>query len=292
MRGLWKRMATLLLTAAVCAALPGCAGRAESAESAPQVTALFLNVGKADAALFWLDGKTYMIDTGKKAGADELLATLAAYGVEKIDGLVITHTDKDHVGGLKPMLKSGLQVEMLYAPRFSVDAEKDHPVAKAAEKYDVPLTWMTAGDEIAVSEGITFRALGPLVLDEENENNNSLVLRLITPEGDMLLTGDMEKTEELDLLAAGAVAQAQVLKVGHHGDGDASQKAFLYVVRPQVAVISTDSVAEPDTPDANVLRRLRELKAGIYVTQDAAVGVRVALKAGTATAELVGEKGR
>lgn len=261
----------------------------ESAQPASQpVRVLFLNVGKADAALFMLGDKRYLIDTGTKDSADALLRALHYFEVTALDGAIITHTDSDHVGGLKALLKSDIPVAQLYASAFyNTKTIEKHPVYKQAEKYQVPLSWVGAGDEIAVSEGFKFTALGPLSLDPTNENNNSLVLRLTTPQGEMLLTGDMEVPEETELLGAGLIQPAAVLKVGHHGDGDASSAAFLYSVKPQIAVISTNSLAEMDTPDAAVMGRLWNIGAEVFVTQKATCGVQVTLKDGVAVGKLV-----
>ena len=120
-----------------------------------------------------------------------------------------------------------------------------------------------------------------------DKHRQRLVLRLITPHGDMILTGDMEVPEEQALLAAGLVESAAVLKVGHHGDDDASSAAFIYTVRPQIAVISTNTLEEPDTPDAAVVGRLWDVGAEVLVTQKATCGVLVTLADGNAIGRLV-----
>lgn len=132
-------LVVLLLLAGACA-------RAQE-----QVQALFINVGKADAALFFLDDQRFLVDTGTKDSYDQLERVLEAYGVTRLNGVVITHTDKDHVGGLKKLLKSEIAVDRVYAGALhSEKSLEDHPVYEAAEKYAVPLTWLSAGDSIAL----------------------------------------------------------------------------------------------------------------------------------------------
>ena len=266
----------LLLTLGACA-------RAET-----EVSALFINVGKADAALYLLGDQRFLIDTGTKDSYDQLERVLEAYGVQRLDGVLITHTDKDHVGGLKKLLKSGIAVDALYAGTLhSEKSLEDHPVYEAAEKYDVPLTWLSAGDVIDLGNGCTFQVLGPLSQDDEDENNNSLVLRLLTPQGDMLLTGDMELEEENELIEAGLISQAAVLKVAHHGRDDTTSRQFALLVRPQWAVISTSTAERPDTPSAKVLSYLRDARASVAVTQEAQVGILITLEGGQASAEAI-----
>ena len=249
-------------------------------------SALFINVGKADCAALFVEGKTYLVDTGAKGSSEAMLRALDAYDVEYIDGVFITHTDKDHVGGLTALLQSDIVVERLYAPQLHKhDNIEKHPVNEASKEENIPLTWLAAGDVVTAGEGSVFTVLGPVSRDVENENNNSLVLHLRTPHGDMLLTGDMEAEAEAELLAAGSVPQSAVLKVAHHGKKGTSSDLFLSIVRPQWAVVSTDTNVEPNTPAARVVRQLWALKAGVAVTQTVTCGILVTLHDGVATAE-------
>lgn len=258
------------------------------APASAEVRALFANVGKADAALFWLGDARYLVDTGHKDSYEQLQRVLDAYDVTHLDGIIVTHTDKDHVGGLKKLLKNGLAVDRLYAGALhSEEDPQEHPVLEASEKYGVPLVWLSAGDRIEVSQDCAFEVLGPLSRDEEKENNNSLVLRLTTPDGAMLLTGDMEIPEETELIQAGLLSRAEVLKVPHHGEDDATSKRLALLVSPKWAVISTNTQAEPDTPDPKVLRYLAAVGASVAVTQDAQVGILITLTDGTASAQHV-----
>lgn len=277
----YHRLLALVLAAVLL--LAGACARAEG-----PVQALFINVGKADAALFLLGDQRFLVDTGTKGSYDQLERVLTAYGVTRLSGVVITHTDKDHVGGLKKLLKSDIAVDRVYAGTLhSEKSLEDHPVYEAAEKYDAPLTWLSAGETVALADGCAFHVLGPLSQDDEEENNNSLVLRLTTPQGDMLLTGDMELQEESELIEAGLISQAAVLKVAHHGNEDATGWQFVLLARPQWAVISTSSVEKPETPSSKVLSRLKDVKANVAVTQDAEVGILVTLEDGQASAEAV-----
>lgn len=277
----YHRLLPLLLAAVLL--LAGACARAEET-----VQALFINVGKADAALFLLGDQRFLVDTGTKDSYDQLERVLTAYGVTQLSGVVITHTDKDHVGGLKKLLKSDIAVDRVYAGTLhSEKSLEDHPVYEAAEKYGAPLTWLSAGETVALADGCAFHVLGPLSQDDEEENNNSLVLRLTTPQGDMLLTGDMELAEESELIEAGLISQAAVLKVAHHGNEDATSWQFVLLARPQWAVISTSSVEKPETPSSKVLSRLKDVKANVAVTQDAEVGILVTLEDGQAAAEAV-----
>lgn len=268
-----KRLAMLLLLCVMCAA---CAP--VSAEGG--TTLLAINVGKADCLLLQSGGMTYMIDTGLEESWGAVSAVLALHGVTRLDGVILTHTDKDHAGGAWALASSSVVVDGWYAPAYFTGVkEARHPLVKAAALRGETVTWLRAGDTLPLGEG-TLTVLGPVVHDADKENNNSLVLRAETPDGAMLLAGDMEFPEEDSLMAQGLIEPAHVLKVGNHGEADATGDAFARLVKPEVAVVSTNTADEPDTPAPRVLRALGN--ARIVQTQQAQAGVMVTLRSGKA----------
>ena len=116
--------------------------------------------------------------------------------------------------------------------------------------------------------------------DADNENSNSLVLLAAGGGGSVLLTGDMEFPEEASLLNAGLIPHADVLKIANHGEGDATSEQLIAAVSPQVAVISTNTEDEPDTPDPRVIRLLNRYQIQVLQTQHAVSGVLITLRNG------------
>lgn len=258
-----------------------------SADDVPEanlnVELIALNVGKADAIYVAVGDRHYLIDTGTKSGYDHLEDMLESLGVTHLDGVFLTHTDKDHGGGMKKLAESDISVSAWYAA--SIYCKKDaenHQAIKAAKKRDTEVIWLNAGDSLEIGHECRFEILGPLVPDTNNENNNSLVMRLVTPEGNALLAGDMEQEAEERLLLSGADVSAVYLKVAHHGRDDATGEAFAAAVSPEVAVISTCTLEQPDSPAEEVLQTLEHVGASVYVTQDSEIGVRVILRGGQA----------
>ncbi|MCR5297334.1 MAG: MBL fold metallo-hydrolase [Clostridiales bacterium] len=273
-------LASVLLFTASCGAETGGA----------ELSLLAINVRKADALLLRGGGSAYLIDTGAKKSADALLDALRAEGVTRLDGVILTHTHADHAGGLRSLLESGITVEKIYAPAYYVLKKEDgkHPVEKAINKTGYPeenVIWLRAGDTLPLDGG-KLTVIGPLEKNEEAENNNSLVLLAEGGGGSMLLTGDMEFPEESSLLNAGAIPHADVLKVANHGEGDATSTALISAVCPSLAVISTNSEDEPDTPDPRVISLLRNWDVDVRITQDAVTGVLVTLRNGEISVEM------
>lgn len=283
-----KRMWLLLcLLTALTLALPVGQALAESpyADADAPLTLFAVNVGKGDALLLNCGADTYLIDTGARENWGDLSRALAVLQVSRLTGVILTHTDGDHVGGALPLATSSIQVDGWYASAFFTGKESKHPGVAAAAVRGEKLTFLQSGDELPLGTGRLLVA-GPRSASEK-ENCNSLVLVAEAGGGRMLLTGDMEFPEEKELLSAGAIPRCSVLKVGNHGEDDATSEALLKAVKPQIAVISTSTAVEPDTPSTRVLTLLVASKAMIYQTQDASSGVLVTIDGGETTASLM-----
>ena len=254
-----------------------------------QVELFAVNVGKGDALIVRAGDYTCLIDTGKEKAQEQLEVALKALGVEALDAVFITHTDKDHVGGLKWLRESDIEIRAIYASRYYPNTtEKKHPAVKAAKKLDLTVNWLGAGDSVPLGDsGAVFRVLAPAMEIPGDEDDNSLVMMLESPDGRILLTGDMEHVEEAALLSSGANLRCDVLKVANHGDSDATSAALIAACAPSVALISTDSAEKPGTPDAGIVRNLQSIGCAVCVTQDASLGVRITLDGGRVAVENV-----
>ncbi len=254
-----------------------------------QVELFAVNVGKGDALVVRAGDYTCLIDTGKEKAQEQLEVALKALGVEALDAVFITHTDKDHVGGLKWLRESDIEIRAIYASRYYPNTtEKKHPAVKAAKKLDLTVNWLGAGDSVPLGDsGAVFRVLAPAMEIPDDEDDNSLVMMLESPDGRILLTGDMEHVEEAALLSSGADLRCDVLKVANHGDSDATSAALIAACAPSVALISTDSAEKPGTPDAGIVRNLQGIGCAVCVTQDASLGIRVTLDGGRVAVENV-----
>lgn len=254
-----------------------------------QVELFAVNVGKGDALVVRAGDYTCLIDTGKEKAQEQLEVALKALGVEALDAVFITHTDKDHVGGLKWLRESDIEIRAIYASRYYPNTtEKKHPAVKAAKKLDLTVNWLGAGDSVPLGDsGAVFRVLAPAMEIPDDEDDNSLVMMLESPDGRILLTGDMEHVEEAALLSSGADLRCDVLKVANHGDSDATSAALIAACAPSAALISTDSEEKPGTPDAGIVRNLQGIGCAVCVTQDASLGIRVTLDGGRVAVENV-----
>ncbi len=229
---------------------------------------MVLNIGKADCIILSYLDKHFMVDTGYERTSSVMLTALNQMGIDHLDGVFITHCDKDHVGGLNRLLASPIQVDTVYYPAFSLyKMDENHPVIKATTEHNVPALVLNAKETLSFGD-INFQVLGPLYMDTENENNNSLVMTMGTKHGSILLTGDMKFEEEFTLLKEKLFTKCDVLKVAFHGDNSSTSAAFLNATRPRMSVITTSTKEEADTPSPDTLRALKGIGCETYVTQD------------------------
>lgn len=234
-------------------------------------TVVFINAGKADSILVMVDGKNYLIDTGVSDSASIIKDVFVKYGVEKLDGVFLTHTHKDHIGGLKKIAKT-YDIDMVYSADISMNEDDGtNRIEKAVDKNGLKLSKLSAGDRVRIADKLYMEVIAPLKYNKKDDNDNSLVLRLLVNGKVFLFTGDMQFAEEQTLLDAGTDVSADVLKVGNHGNPDATSEQFAKAVNPEIAIITTDTSV--DTDSAN--ERVKKLFSKVLLTQDYKFGIKI-----------------
>jgi len=280
MKKLWLLILAVVLLCS--AARPG----SVKAEKGGEMTLLSVNVRKGDAHLLRCGESVYLIDTGKKKNYDTLYRVLKENGIDHLTGVILTHSHSDHTGGLKQLVKSDIRIDHVYTSAYFVPEEEDkeNPVVKALRKTDMEPEYLKAGDILPLDGG-KLEVLGPLE-KSETENCNSLVLLASGGGGTILLTGDMEFPEEASLLNAGLIPHADVLKIANHGEGDATSAQLVAAVSPSLALISTNTEDEPDTPDPRVMQLLKTCQIPVVQTQETENGVLITLRDGEIYTEM------
>ena len=278
-----KKTAALLLallTLSVPSAVP--------AEGAEEVWMYTLSVGKADAILLGVGDHAVLVDAGYDYSWGRIQAALKERNISRLEGVFLTHLDKDHCGGLIPLAQSRVAVDAWYASAMytGLKSKEKHPMIQAAGLRGRTVTFLQAGDTVPLGNAL-LRVLAPIRLFEDKDDNNSLVLMLESAQGKILLTGDMEFPAEQALLSSGADLKCDILKVANHADDDTTSPAFVLAASPQAAVISTSSAEKPGTPDPRVLGLLKAQNISVYVTQECTGGVLLRLLAGEVSAERV-----
>lgn len=238
----------------------------------------FINVGRGDAVLIRTGGKNVLIDAGSKANSDMLSSALALAGVDRIDVLVVTHGNSDHVGGVKPLSET-LPIEKVYFPAFSeTNKSGKNKLKKQLKNLGLDASAVSAGDVIEVGN-VTFEVLGPVEYIEDDENDNSVVMRAEIGGVTYLFTGDMQFAEEESIIATGAELDCDVLKVANHGQSDATSEEFAALATPQVSVVTTSTKADGNTASVRV-RDTLSAYGEYHVTENAEYGILVYVENG------------
>lgn len=236
-----------------------------------------MDVGQGEAILIEDAGRhRILVDGGPSAGAIEAaLGRRLPFYDRRIDLVVLTHPQADHLGGL-PAVMERYRVGAVIAPPSSADSEPYRAWEAAVANSGVPRITARRGERIPLAGGGMLTVLAPGPWQPPSAvNEGSVVLRLQYGGVSFLLTGDMGEEEEQRLLEAGTDLQAQVLKVGHHGSRTSTSAPFLQRVRPMVGVISVGATNPFGHPAPEVLERLRgdlvlrtDLQGDITLTTD------------------------
>lgn len=246
------------------------------------VRILFVNAGKADAMLFEIDGKYYMVDTGTTDSVPAVLTAMAYMNCTALDGMFITHSHNDHVGGADEIC-AVFPVGTYYTPAISMDMQK---ISACAELYNLEHVKLEPGECVELADGVYFEIFGPYRYNPLDDNNNSLVMKLRVNGVSVLLASDMLFDEEKTLMKQDFDLSCDILKAGHHGRKDATSTSFIEATSPETVIFSTDSEEEPGSPHESILAAFEEIGADIHVTQDYDVGILVNIaKDGTYTIE-------
>ena len=268
-KNLLSRLVPLLLALAV---LAGCtldaqptapAQTAQSAESAPELTVWYIDVGQGDSTLLESGGEYVLIDGGERENSSYLVSFLEKQGVQELKAVVCTHPHSDHGGGL-PAVLAVFPTQAVYAPTRTYAASWFDDFLRYAGQQGLEVTIPAPGDTLTLGSTL-LTVLGPRE-SYPDLNNTSIVLRADCGEVSFLFTGDMEALSEHDLLDAGTDVKARVLKAGHHGSSDATGYRFLYAVEPEYAVISCGTGNDYGHPHAETMSRLRDAGVTVFRT--------------------------
>lgn len=216
--------------------LTGCGAQAEEGT----LTAVFYNVGKADAILLRTDQAAVLIDTGKNKGGDQILEDLQARGIEKLDALIITHFDKDHVGGADAIL-AGIPVARVIEPAYAKESKQFTQYRDALEAAKLVPEMLLANASFEI-DGCRYEidVANEDFYGEDEENDFSLVVRLTHGNIRFLFAGDAENPRLGELLDEGDLA-CDILKVPHHGQYEKLSPLFFEAASPAYAVITSDA---------------------------------------------------
>ncbi|MGH3028200.1 MAG: ComEC/Rec2 family competence protein, partial [Gaiellaceae bacterium] len=212
-----------------------------------------LDVGQGDAILLQVPEGAVLIDQGPPEA--DVAGQLESLGVERLVALVLTHPQRDHIGGAADVLDA-VEVGTVLDPRIPAESEDHDAAVAAAREQDVPVLAVRAGQRLRVG-ALRLEVLWPdgPGLPGDDPNNHAVVLVASYGRIDTLLTADAEGNVTVPIRPP----PAEILKVAHHGSADTALPALLDLVDPQVAVVSVGANNDYGHPTPSTMATLTGL---------------------------------
>lgn len=243
-----------------------------------------LDVGQGECIHITSQGTSMMVDAGstgiRNVGEYRLEDYFKSQGVGKLDYVVITHADQDHISAILEIMgdedessersrQDGfLEIGCLILPDISPRTESYEKVVRVASSKNIPIHYIHAGEKFYCGN-ILVECLHPaLGYPYDSQNDYSTVIRLTYEDYQVLLTGDLEDSGENYLLENGLLNDIDMLKVAHHGSGKSTDEEFLSVVQPEIALISCGAKNSYGHPHKELLMRLETVGTKVFRTDE------------------------
>lgn len=236
----------------------------------------FIDVGQGDATLIIADGHAMLIDAGDSAKGTTVQLYLEKQGVTKLDYLILTHPDADHIGGAD-VIVSKFDIDNIFMSSFTKDSKTYNELISAIDYKDYKWLEPAVGSEYTLGNAkFTIAAPNATYSDADN---SSVAILLENGEDSFLFTGDAGEKAEADIVSNGISIDADVYQTGHHGSKTSSSDILLDAAAIEYAVISCAEGNSYGHPHSQTLNSFRS--RGIKVFRTDEQGSIVAASSGT-----------
>jgi len=232
---------------------------------APEQKVVFLDVGQGDSILLQDRTRQVLIDGGPGAKVLRRLGEEMPLFDEKIEVMILTHPQRDHMEGLMHVLER-YEVGMVLLPWAANTSQMQAAWLDMILERGIPHRFAKNGQSLEVGD-MKFKILGPFDTPEaqaaikSDVNNASVVTRVDYRDMSFLLTGDAEKRVESMMVdnLDGVALDVDVLKAGHHGSNSSTHESLINAASPSAAVISVGADNKFGHPRPEVLDRLGDI---------------------------------
>ena len=233
-----------------------------TAQTSANVTIKFIDVGQGEAILIALPEKTMLIDAGPTGSAPKIAQVLQELGRDKIDYLVATHPDEDHIGGMADVI-SNTQIGTIYAPNKTNNTATYRKFLTAIQNNNLQITLAEAGTIIDQTDAYKLEILWPTKdANFPDTNDYSIIIKLTVGTKTFLFTGDAPTNAILN----SNPGHIDVLKVSHHGSRTGTTEVLIHKLSPTYAVLSYALDNSYGHPMQSVLNALRKHSVEVWGT--------------------------
>lgn len=224
-----------------------------------------IDVGQGDSIFIQtLEDKRILIDAGDEEAEHTVYSYLKRKGVKKIDILIATHPDTDHIGSMDYIIDK-FKISHFYMPDAKTDSEAFYNLLDSCKEKNLKIEYLTKGDVLKIDSSTTMEILSPSTITDKN-NLNSIVSLLNYKGYEFLFTGDAEKENESEILSSCNLPDIEFLKAGHHGSSSSSTDEFIEKLKPEAVAISCGYNNDYGHPHRSVLDTFRENGSVVYRT--------------------------
>ena len=232
-----------------------------SSEVTGNLTVDFIDVGQADSILITNNNESMLIDAGNNEDGEDVVKYLENKGIKKLNYVVGTHPHEDHIGGLDDVINSDIQIENILMPKITTTTKTFEDVLDAIENKELTVEAPSKGYEFKIGEA-NCKVMTDSIIDKDNLNISSIVIRLTFGNNSFLFMGDSEEENEKTI----SWPKTDVLKVGHHGSNTSSSEKFLNEVSPKYAVIMAGEGTSYRRTKEEIVKKIKSLGTTIYRT--------------------------
>ena len=240
----------------------GSSAPSDTAQASTNVTIKFIDVGQGEAILIALPEKTMLIDAGPTGSAPKIAQVLQELGRDKIDYLVATHPDEDHIGGMADVISS-TQIGTIYAPNKTNNTATYRKFLTAIQNNNLQITLAEAGTIIDQTDAYKLEILWPTKdANFPDTNDYSIIIKLTVGTKTFLFTGDAPTSSILDANPG----HIDVLKLSHHGSRTGTNEQLVRRLSPTYAVLSYALDNSYGHPMQSVLNALHKHSVEVWGT--------------------------
>lgn len=233
-----------------------------TAQTSTNVTIKFIDVGQGEAILIALPEKTMLIDAGPTGSAPKIAQVLQELGRDKIDYLVATHPDEDHIGGMADVISS-TQIGTIYAPNKTNNTATYRKFLTAIQNNNLQITLAEADTVIDQTDSYRLEILWPTKdANFPDTNDYSIIIKLTVGTKTFLFTGDAPTSAILDANPG----HIDVLKLSHHGSRTGTNEQLVRKLSPTYAVVSYALDNSYGHPMQSVLNALHKHSVEVWGT--------------------------
>lgn len=229
----------------------------------------FIDVGQGDSSLIITpNGNTILIDAGDEAHAKKVLSYVREQGIEKLDLVIATHPDADHIGGMDKVIKN-FDIGVFAMPDVSAKTNQYKQIQRELKAKKMRATRLYQGDEVQIDDDIDFEILSPVKGKKYDDTNEySIVAKIVYKDTSFILMGDATMENEVDIINNVPDIDIDVLKLGHHGSSTSSSDYFITKTSPKIAIISCGKNNKYGHPHQEVMRVLKKHGVTPYRTDE------------------------